>query len=324
MDTINPPLESSPRAATSVHDGVATAAPLASESALSWRAIIAGAVAAAALALILMLLSTGLGLLSVSPWAGEGVSATTFGVWTIIWILFIHLAASGMGGYLTGRLRPKWTLAPNDEVYFRDTAHGFLAWALATLITAGLLTSAIGSIINQGVDAGAEVAAGATTAAVAGAGAAAVDQSGAQSGSAGMGLGYFVDSLFRKDATTAPTIGYTSSSEMTPTESTGEVIRIFANDLESGLTAEDTRYVAQLVQERTGLSQSQAEQRVTETFAAVQSKINEAQNAAREAADEAREAAATASLWMFVALLVGAFAASLAATFGGRSRDLLR
>ncbi|MNG40640.1 hypothetical protein D3C84_1293130 [compost metagenome] len=39
------------------------------------------------------------------------------------------------------------------------------------------------------------------------------------------------------------------------------------------------------------------------------------------AAEQAAKAAALTALWMFVALLAGAFFASLAATFGGRRRD---
>ena len=124
---------------------------------MSWGAIVAGAAAAAALSLILLMLGVGLGLSAVSPWARDGVSATTFGVSTIVWLTLTQLLASAMGGYLAGRLRTKWAAAHSDEVYFRDTAHGFLAWAIASLATAALLTSAIGSILGSGVQAGATV-----------------------------------------------------------------------------------------------------------------------------------------------------------------------
>ncbi len=126
-------------------------------SAVSWGAILAGAAAAAALSMILLILGTGLGLSSVSPWALDGVSATTFGVSTIIWLTLTQLIASGMGGYLAGRLRTKWVEVHADEAYFRDTAHGFLTWAVASLATAALLTTVIGSIIGGGVKAGASV-----------------------------------------------------------------------------------------------------------------------------------------------------------------------
>src|SRR5215510_9656349 len=112
---------------------------VAARSAVSWGAVFAGAAAAAALSLILLLLGTGLGLSSVSPWATEGIDASTFGVSSIVWITFMQLAASAVGGYMAGRLRTKWTDTQGDEVYFRDTAHGFLAWAVATIATAALL-----------------------------------------------------------------------------------------------------------------------------------------------------------------------------------------
>ncbi|HEL5393634.1 TPA: hypothetical protein UON54_003483, partial [Stenotrophomonas maltophilia] len=143
-----------------------------SESAVSWGAIFAGATAAAALSLILLILGVGLGLSSVSPWSFEGVSKETFGWSSIIWLTFTALAASGLGGYLAGRLRTKWTQIHGDETYFRDTAHGFVSWAVATLLTAGLLTSAIGGVLGAGAKvAGAAAGVAASTAGVAAAGA---------------------------------------------------------------------------------------------------------------------------------------------------------
>ncbi|MEO7243105.1 MAG: hypothetical protein ABIW85_09355, partial [Variovorax sp.] len=136
-----------------------------STSGVSWAAIFAGALAAAVLSLVLLLLGSGLGLSAVSPWANDGVSATTFGVGTIVWLTLTALAASGLGGYMAGRLRTKWAGLHTHEVYFRDTAHGFLAWALSTLISAALLSSAIGSIVSAGAKAGASVIGGVATAA---------------------------------------------------------------------------------------------------------------------------------------------------------------
>ena len=290
-----------------------------SVSAVSWGAIAAGAAAAAALSLILLILGTGLGLSSVSPWARDGVSATTFGVGTILWLTLTQLLASGMGGYIAGRLRTRWVALHSDEVYFRDTAHGFLAWAVASLATAALLTSVIGSIVGSGVQAGASAVGGvASTAAVAGAAAAGsnADKSAADSGP----MGYFIDSLFRKPATVA---GATPPAADAPaTASPAEVTRIFMNSVRGGaLPAEDVRYVGQLVAQRTGLSQQDAEKRVTDTYTGMQSKLREAEVSAKDAADKARKASSYAALWLFISLLIGAFVASLAATFGGRHRD---
>ena len=298
-------------------------------SAVSWGAIFAGAAGAAALSLILLILGTGLGLSSVSPWAHSGISATTFGVSTILWVTATQLVASGLGGYLAGRLRTKWVAVHTDEVYFRDTAHGFLAWAVASLVTAALLTSVIGSIISGGIQAGASVAGGvATTATAATAGgAAAAGSEMAKSGSDGGPMGYFVDTLFRKDMTTAVPAGNGARAgdtmEQSPVAPSSEVTRIFMSALQTGtLSPEDVKYVGQIVSQRTGLAQRDAEKRVSDTYARIQAKLHDAEVATKDAANKTRKASAYAALWIFVSLLGGAFVASLAATYGGRRRDL--
>ena len=301
-------------------------------SAVSWGAIVAGAAAIAALSLILLMLGTGLGLSSVSPWAYSGVSATTFGVSTILWLTLTQLVASGMGGYLVGRLRTKWIAVHMDEAHFRDSAHGFLAWAVAALATAALLTSVIGSIVNGGIQAGASVAGGVATATAATAGGAAgAGSEMAKSSNDSEPMGYFVDSLFRRDINAATVPLVTAESGVMPRENpqpgivgpAAEVTRIFMNTIHTEpLPVEDIRYVGQVVAQRTGLTQQDAEKRVTDTYARVQTKLRDAEKAAIEAADKARKASAYAALWLFISLLIGAFVASFMATVGGRQRDI--
>ena len=289
-------------------------------SAVSWGAVLAGAAGAAALSLILLVLGVGLGLSAVSPWAQTGASAKTFGVSTILWFTFTQLVASAMGGYLAGRLRTRWASVPSDEVYFRDTAHGFLAWAIASLATAALLGSVIGNIAGAGVQAGASVAGGVASTAVAATTGAATSgmPSEAKSESASGPMAYFVDSLFRRDTGAAP-LPADANAAM---PSSAEVTRILMNTIRAGaLPAADARYVGQLVAQRTGLTQTDAERRVTETYARMQASLNEAQASAKDAADSARKASAYGALWLFISLLAGAFVASLSATWGGRMRD---
>ena len=296
-------------------------------SAVSWGAIVAGAAAAASLSLILLILGVGLGLSSVSPWARDGVSAVTFGVSTILWLTLTQLVASAMGGYLAGRLRTRWTEVHNDEVYFRDTAHGFLAWAVASLVTAALLTSVIGSIINGGVQAGASLVSGvASTASSAGVSAAA--SNGATKETSGGPMGYFIDTLFRRDSAdalttvTAEAPAAREAFDRATSADTAEISRIFLNASRlEPLPAEDIRHVSQIVAQRTGLSQLAAQKRVTDVYANVQAKVRDTELAAREAADKTRKASAYSALWLFISLLIGAFVASFAATFGGRRRD---
>ena len=287
-------------------------------SAVSWGAIFAGAAAAAALSLILLVLGTGLGLSVISPWAHQSVSASSVGVSTIVWLTLTQLAASAIGGYLAGRLRTRWTAIHQDEAYFRDTAHGLLAWAVSTLVTAALLASVVGSIVGVGAQtaATAATAAGglaATTAAVSASELAKPNQDSARNG-------YFTDSLFR---TTASPTSAASTNAAPSALPLGEVSRIFMNTLPTGaLQAEDAKYVGQLVAQRTGLSQQDAEKRVNDTYARMQARLQETETAARSAADSARKASAYAALWLFISLLAGAFVASWTATLGGRQRDV--
>jgi len=274
-------------------------------SGVSWGAIFAGAAAAAALSLILVLLGFGLGFSAVSPWANEGMSAKGLGISTIVWLAVTQIVASGAGGYIAGRVRVTLAYMRWVEVYFRDTAHGFLAWCVATLVTATLVAGSVSSIVSGGVQAGAQVAGGAATAMTAAAGTAAANTDSDQ-------YGYYIDSLFRNDQPAA----------LSDDAARGTVTRIFVRSLKDGqLAAEDRTYLAQLVAQRTNLPQADAERRVDEVYARTQKAVADAKLAAQQAADTAAKVAAMTTLWMFVALLAGAFFASLAATFGGRRRD---
>lgn len=272
---------------------------------VSWGAVLAGAAAAAALSFILLILGVGLGLSSVSPWS---FNAMAIGVSTIGWLAFMQLAASGIGGYLAGRLRVKWSSIHTDEVHFRDTAHGLLAWAVATLITVAVLAGGTRAVLSGAIDAGSGVAAAVGPAAAAGAK--------AGEGSANP-LDYFSDMLLRA----APAAG-TGSAGSTLADQRVEIGKIFATGLSTGsLAADDRSYLGQVVASRTGLTQAEAEARVDAVYARAAKAAADAKAKAQLAADTARKAGAHTALWMFVALLLGAFVASLAATFGGRQRD---
>jgi hypothetical protein len=251
----------------------------ADSSGVAWGAVIGGAVVAAALYLILLALGAGFELSSISPWANTGVSAATAGTAAIVWLIFIEVFSSAMGGYLAGRLRTKWTLVHTDEVFFRDTANGFLSWAVAVVVSATVLASGAASMVGRVSPARAST----------------------DSTISAEPNAYFTDSLFRSDrgavATEAPI--------------QAEAGRIFANALrQDTMPAADQDYLAMLVAVRTGLSQSEAAKRVTDVMTQT-----------RQAADAARKVTAHFLLWLFLALLMGAFSASVAATVGGRQRD---
>ncbi len=254
----------------------------ASTSGVSWAAIAAGAFVAAALSLSLMTLGAGAGLSSLSPWMNSGASPSAVGIGAIVWFIVIEIVASGLGGYLTGRLRTKWVDVHTDEVYFRDTAHGFLSWAVAFVITAVLLISAATSVVNN------------------------ENRNGTSATSSTMSSNrYFVDNLFRS----SQPAGAAADEALR-----AEIGLIFAHSLvRHDLTPADKNYITDVVVAKTGLSRNEAENRVTESFAREQ-----------QAVDATRKAAAHSLYWVFVALLLGAFSASFAATFGGSQRDHVR
>lgn len=283
------------------------AAPVeSSSSAVSWGPIIAGALAASTLTFILMLLGSGLGLTMVSPWSNESASVTTFAASTAIWLVIVQWLSSGLGGYLTGRLRTKWVGIHTDETFFRDTAHGFMAWALATLLVVFVLGSAVSSAIGTGVQAASTVASGGAMGASAGATANANGASDTAS--------YFVDTLFRPtDPARLAAPGADGDAA-----AAAQASRILVASAASGeVSADDKAYLGQLVAARTGLSEADATARVD----AVIAQMGQAKVAAQEAADTARKAGATFALLGALSLMVGAFIASAAAALGGRQRD---
>jgi len=269
----------------------------ASTSAVSWAAVIAGAFVAASATVLLLALGTGLGLASVSPWPNSGASATTFTAATAIWFIVVQWVSSGAGGYITGRLRTRWVGTHTHEVFFRDTAHGFVTWAVATVIGALILAATASSMAESGVHAAATVTQGAALGAV----------NQAQSGT--VVSPYDVDTLFRSASPDA---------NSSPTDARAETTRILVKGLPTGdVSAADRSYVSQLVAARTGISQSDAQKRVDDVVA----QLNVAQTKARQTADAARKAASAAAICTALSMLLGAFIACVAAALGGHERD---
>jgi hypothetical protein len=267
-------------------------------SGVSWGAILAGAAAAAALSFILLILGAGLGLSSVSPYQYNDKPLAAA---SVAWIAFMQLAASGIGGYMAGRLRVKWVAVHGDEVYFRDTAHGLLTWAVATLLTVAVLAAGARAALSGAIDTGAAVAPVAAAA-------------GATAANSGRANTYFADMVLRSP-----------NGEVASESQRSEINRILLTDLASGkISGEDRGYLAQLIAKRTGVSQADAEQRVDLIYAQATQAAAEAKAKAAAAAEQARQAAAHSALWMFVALLLGAFIAAVSAIAGGRNRDHAR
>jgi hypothetical protein len=241
-------------------------------SGVSWSAVAAGAFVTASFTLIILSLGAGLGLSSLSPWSHAGSAGKA----AILWLIFNEIVSSAAGGYLAGRLRTKWASIHNDEVYFRDTAHGLLVWAVAVIVTVSALAAGAASILGDNTSAQVQTPADSNH--------------------------YFADMLFRSDAGPKGTADGGLRSEAG---------RIISYSLAQGdINATDKSYLQEMVMTQAGLNPADAEKRVSAVVAE-----------AKLAVERSRQEAAHFLLWMFVALLIGAFSASLAATIGGSQRD---
>lgn len=251
---------------------------------ISWAAVLAGSVASLALTLLLLSFGAGMGFAVVSPWSHSGVSTTTFEVGTGLYFVVMAMISSAMGGYLAGRLRTRWIGVQTTEVLFRDTAHGFLAWAAASVVGAVLLASPANSIIGGTLS-----------------GAAQTVSSSAQTSP----MDGYVDTLLRSDNPSAQ-----GQQDVAGTRS--EMVRLFTSSFRNGkdLNTNDRTYVAKVVSARTGLSQADAEKRVNDVATQVKKDL-----------DNARKAAMQIAIWLTLSLFIGAFCAALAATEGGGLRD---
>ena len=271
-----------------IHDGHST---------VSWKAVLAGSIASLAITLILLAFGIGVGFSVVSPWANTGVSATTFTLAAGVYLIVVAMLSSTIGGYIAGRMRSQWQSVHEHERYFRDTAHGFLVWALATVVSAAVLGGATTNLLS-GASAGLAPAA-------------------SSAGQASPNAVY-IDNLLRKDPTaasasaTTPATAAPANSGSDMNVNRGEIARIMAPSLLKGGTVSpaDRTYLVKLVSARTGLSQADAEQRVDQVT-----------TQAKTAADQARKSAAKFALWLAASMLAGALAAALAAVEGGNLRN---
>jgi hypothetical protein len=272
------------------HDTPVAVASSCRSSAVAWPAIIAGAVIATATSLALLILGSSFGLAVASPWSEGGVSTATVTAGIVIWMIVMQWSSAALGGYIAGRMRARWTHTDPDEVFFRDTAHGFLTWAVATLLTACMLTSATAGIVGVGAK-----AAQTTSLMQAASPTAESPFDYALTGlSRSNQHNLMADHALRKDALTIALHSLTS---------------------EKGLSTEDRTYLTQRIANHANISLAESGNRVNQFANQIES--------VKKQADEARKASASMALFTFLSLLIGAFIASVAAAMGGRERDII-
>jgi hypothetical protein len=331
------------------------------KSAASWPAILAGAFVAISTSLVLFALGSGFGLAMVSPWPGRGVSATAFTVDGAIWLIVTQWLSAALGGYIAGRLRTKWVGTHTHEVFFRDTAHGLITWSVATVVVAIVLAGSATSLVGGGLRGlGGAASAGIQGATSGppdpGLGLPGGAMPGMPGGGPSAAMTYDIDKLFRAPTPAPgamsgamasgapPTPGPSgpgafspgpSSSGPSPANGTAsgagsipgmdmsndpriEAVYIAFHAMANQSVSDDDRaYLAQIVQAQTGISAVDAQKRVDDFITATL----DAENKARAAADAARKGAAEASIYTGLAMLIGAFIASVSAALGGRLRD---
>ncbi len=255
---------------------------------VDWPCAIAGAFVASAVSFVLLAFGSGIGLSMVSPWDSQASSLSSLGIFAPLWVILVQLAAFGVGGYLAGRMRRPWRDTVASEVEFRDGAHGALVWAVAVVVSAMLLASAVMGVAR-------------TTAEVAGAAASAAASTGTLAAISGNGA----SELFR--TTTVPAAGAPATDE----GNRADAARFLLNSVSpSGLRDTDRAYLVQLVASRTGITAAEAEQRVAQVL-----------NDAKVAADRVRRLSIIAAFLTAATLLAGAAIAWSSARIGGRHRD---
>jgi hypothetical protein len=259
-------------------------------SAVSWPAILAGGVISAALTLVLFSLGAGLGLAVVSPWSDWNLTAVRAATAAGIFAIVVGVMSSAVGGYIAGRLRSRWVGVHTNEIYFRDTAHGLLSWAFATVLGAAVVGTAATSLVSGGVGSASSQVAATDR------GANAIDT--------------YVDRLLRPDYAGGESANRTQGRDTSSERAEARRLLMAAGRARGNLAPADSTYLAQMVAARAGLQPATAEARVTEVV-----------NQMKETLNEARKAAAHFALWLTAAMLFGAFAAALAATEGGQLRD---
>jgi hypothetical protein len=251
--------------------------------AVSWSAVIAGALTALAVSIIIVALGSGIGLAMASPFASSP-SAGTLTVLGAVWLVFAQAVGYATGGFVAGRLRTNPSVVHSDEVKFRDGANGLVVWAMGVVLSSLLVLSAAGVV-------------GKTTAGVATAAAT----------SGGQSVDYFADTLLRTDPQKAPPPNAVDMRD--------QVKRIIVTAVAQGsLSPDDRAYLAQVVASQSGISPDDAQHRVDDVY-------NKARESLTQAADTARKAGAFFSFWTFMSLLFGAVCATLGGVFGGDLRD---
>lgn len=108
---------------------------------VSWPALFAAVFVAIAVELLLSLLGVAVGLGAAAPEPGASASIRGLGIGAGIWWFVSTLIAFGIAGFVAA-----WLAGVTSR--FDGVLHGFVTWAIASLVAVYLLTTALGGLLG--------------------------------------------------------------------------------------------------------------------------------------------------------------------------------
>jgi hypothetical protein len=269
---------------------------------ISWGAVFAGVIIVLIVQFLLSLLGVGIGASTIDPTQrGETPEASTFGIGAGLWWVICSLISVFAGAWVAGRLA-----GMPDRT--DGMLHGLVAWGLAMLLLIYLLTTGVSSLVGgafgvvgsamQTAGQGAQAAAGAAT---------------ETARTPGL-LGPFQQDLqqllgqVRQQAQQA-------GQQMQQIAADDNVRRVVQKAVTTGpenLSDADRQAAITALTQHAGMSRPEAEQRLTEW----QQTYQRAKQQAMQAAEATADTVSQASLWSFIALLLGAIVAAVGGMLG--------
>lgn len=269
---------------------------------ISWSALLAGVVLVVAIQLVLSLLGASIGFGTVDVTAGDTPSASAFGTGAGVWWVVSACISLFVGGYVAAWLA-------GVELRIDGLWHGLVTWALVTLLTVYLLSSAIGGIASGGASALA--------------GLASTLGSGIKSAAAPVAeaTGLSPDMMKQRADAFLQTPASSDPATMTPQDAQKQV----ASDLlvyeKGGPDAAGAKArIIDIIAAQAKIGRPDAQKKFDEADAKLTRARDEAVQAAKTAADATASAAAKTGYAVSIYLALGALAAALGGLVGGAGR----
>jgi hypothetical protein len=268
---------------------------------VSWGGIFAGLFLVLSIQLLLSMLGFGIGLSIVQPGQGGVPNAGTIGIGAAIWWVITYIIALVIGSYAAARLA-------GVALRFDGVFHGLVTWAFALMVTFYLLTTAVGGVIGGAFG----VVGNAVSAAGQGLKAAAPEVAKA--------AGISTDQIQQR---AKELLQPTDPSRMSNAQAEAQLAKDVGSYMAGGSGAQGARdQIIGIMAAKLGISRDDAAKRFDQWAGQFnQSKSTVAQGA-EQAAGKTAGILSQASIWAFVALLLGAIFSGLGGAWGTRPRTI--